>query len=316
MAKASKGKASESKQEPVIMQGPKLAVRVTNADQITPGGVISPRTKVAIVGFAPSSMTDVKAYFGDPNFEIWGINQLYISFPMIVQHATRWFQIHSRTEYNMALRDHNHHGWLAGSPPTPHENRFPIYMQVKEPDIPMSISFPKDAICDMFGRYFTNSISWEIALAIYETVKAREQGMTGFTDIHVYGVDMSTDAEYREQRPSCEYFIGWARALGINVFIPNKSDLCKTLWLYPFEDESPFRQKIDGRRQELRNRLQGLAAQEQQSHDERVSVLGALENMNYIEQTWCFSKKELQQLEGQGPKPAEEAPACDIEIEV
>jgi len=117
---------------------------------------------------------------------------------------------------------------------------------------------------------------------------------------------MATNDEYTEQRPSCEFFVGWARGAGINVYIPAKSDLCKTMWLYPFEDDSPFKQKIEGRRVELRNRMQGLSAQEQAVHDERISILGALDNMNYISQTWCLSRKELSLLKDQGmPSPPE-----------
>lgn len=292
-------------------------VWVTNGDKLIPGGIPSPKSKVAIVGFAPSSMTDVRPYFSDPAFEIWAINQLYVAFPAIVKAATRWFQIHTRREYDTALRDHNHHDWLAGKGRIPHNNNFPIYMQEPIPaDIPMAIPFPYKEITDYFGRYFTNSISWEIALAIYETVKAREMGLKGFTDIYIFGVDMATNDEYQEQRPSCEFFVGWARGAGINVYIPAKSDLCKTMWLYPFEDDSPFKQKIEGRRVELRTRMQNLAAQEQAMHDERVSILGALDNMNYISQTWCLSRKELSLLKDQGlPAPPEPSSTENLQVQ-
>lgn len=242
-----------------------------------PGGIPRTRKKVAIVGFAPSSMHDVRHFFDDPDFEIWGINQLYIAFPEIVKHATRWFQIHHRHSYDQAVRDHTHHQWLA------EQRGFPIYMQVKEPDIPMSIEFPKDLICQEFGRYFTNSISWEIALAIYE----------GFEAIHVYGVDMAQDDEYAHQRPSCEYFIGFARGRGISVYIPDKSDLCKTLWLYPYEDDSPFHVKMNSRRGELRERINMLASNEQALHDERLTLIGAIENMNYVQKCWAMGNKEM-----------------------
>lgn len=276
-------------EELTIEQQPKPYGMVTGGEYLIKGGIPRLRNKVAIVGFAPSSMTDVRPYFDDPSFEIWGLNQLTLAFPMMGQKATRWFQLHTRREYDMAVRDHSHHNWLA------EQKSFPIYMQERDPEIPMSVPFPKDMMLDKFGRYFTNSISWEIALAIHE----------GFSDIYIFGVDMATDQEYREQRPSCEYFVGWARALGINVFIPPKSDLCKTMWLYPFEDDSVFRQKIDGRRVELRNRLNGVAQSEQAAHDERLTLLGALENMNYIEQTWCGTVKELTILKNEGPKQAE-----------
>jgi hypothetical protein len=261
--------------QPVIEQ-PKILGMVTGGEYLAPEGIPRTRSKVAIVGFAPSSMEDAKVYFDDPDWEIWGLNQLYIQWPMIGEKATRWFQIHHRREYDIALRDHNHHDWLAKN------NKMPIYMQNKEPDIPTSVPFPKNEMIDMFGTYFTNSISWEIALAIYE----------GFETIAIFGVDMATDAEYREQRPSCEYFVGWGRALGITMYVPPQSDLCKSIWLYPFEDSAPFRQKIDGRRKELRARVDQISFQEQQAHDQRLQILGALENMNYIEMTWCWNNKE------------------------
>jgi len=235
------------------------------------------RKKVAIVGFAPSSMTDVRALFGDPDFEIWGLNQLYVSFPMITQYATRWFQIHNRQSYDQAVRDHKHHDWLAA------QTAFPIYMQKGEPDIPCAVTYPWQLMLNEFGDYFTNSISWEIALAIHE----------GFEAIHIYGVDMAQDEEYQNQRPSCEYFIGLARGGGIDVYVPAKSDLCKTMWLYPLEDDAKFRTKIEGRRVELRQRVDELAAQEAMCHDQRMQLIGALENMNYINKCWNVSSREM-----------------------
>jgi hypothetical protein len=253
------------------VERPKPLGIVTNGHLINDGQPIPRlRRKVAIVGFAPSSMELVRAFFGDPEFEIWSINQLYIAFPEIVKYTTRWFQIHPRTEYDTAVRDHKHHDWLQ------QQKDFPIYMQKQEPDVPMSIPFPRDEIVHEFGQYFTNSISWEIALAIQE----------GFEQIHIYGVDMATDEEYQDQRPSCEYFIGWARGRGIKVHVPTESDLLKAFWLYPFEDDSQFRGKIEGRRKELRTRVNQLANQEQGAHDTRLQMLGALENMNYVKRAF------------------------------
>ena len=118
-------------------------------------GTDMPRTrnKVAIVGFAPSSMMDVQHHFEDPDYEIWAINQLYVAFPVIVEHATRWFQIHHRHSYDQTVtRDHSHHDWLTK------QTKFPIYMQNKEPDVACSVPFPKDLIMKHFGNYFTTSI--------------------------------------------------------------------------------------------------------------------------------------------------------------
>lgn len=257
------------------------AVKAPELGYVT--GTNIPRTaeKVVIVGFAPSSMHDASAFFGDPNYEIWGLNQLYIVFPEIQKHATRWFQIHHRASYDANVRrDMSHHGWMQ------QVKDFPIYMQEQNQDVPMSVPFPRDMIEEAFNsRYFTNSISWEIALAVLE----------GFKEIHVYGVDMAQSSEYSFERPSVEYWLGIAAGRGIKVVLPDATDLLKTMWVYPFENPSPFRQKIDARRNELRQRAGQHAAAESSEHDARMQVLGALDNMNYIMYAWESSQKELVQ---------------------
>ena len=244
-------------------------------------GTNIPRTrkKVAIVGFAPSTMADVRFHFDDPDCEIWAINQLYVAFPEIVPHVTRWFQIHARSSYDKTVtRDHSHHKWMT------EQTTFPIYMQKKEPDIPCSIEFPKDMIMKEFGNYFTNSISWEIALAVHE----------GFEDIYMYGVDMATDSEYAYERPSVEYFIGIAKGRGIRFHVPDASDILKTMWLYPYEDSAPMRTKIESRRKELRARVNELNAQIQHLTQQRDGLHGALDNMIYIQKCWVETSRELE----------------------
>lgn len=243
-------------------------------------GTNIPRTRqnVAIVGFAPGSMTQVRAFFDDPNWEIWGINQLYITFPMMAEKATRWFQIHRRESYERNVdRDHSHHAWLQN------QRKFPIYMEEQQPDVPMSVAMPWQALIEKFGSYFTNSISWEIALAVHE----------GFKRIALYGIDMAQDNEYTYERPSVEYFLGWARGSGIEVIIPAESDLLKTMWIYPLENSNPFRERIEGRMRELRQRINQHAAAEQEAHDARMQLLGAEDNMSYIRRAWENSATEL-----------------------
>ena len=68
-------------------------------------------------------------------------------------------------------------------------------------DIPMSEKYPLDDIIESLKTdYFTNSISYMIAYAVY----------LGYESISVYGVDMAQEAEYAKERPSVEYFIGYA----------------------------------------------------------------------------------------------------------
>jgi len=257
----------------------KVYGKVTNGEYLPdfPDGVPRHRNKVAIVGFAPSCY-DVRILHDDPTWEIWGINQLYLQMPGLPEKSTRWFQIHHRESYDHAVRDHKHHDWLAA------QTMFPIYMQKREPDIPMSIPYPEKEMVEYFGDYWTNSISWMIALAIYER----------FEKLHLYGVDMATDEEYREQRPSCEWLIGWAQCqMGKeNIYIPAKSDLLKSVWRYPYEDDKPFRAKIDGRKTELRQRMLQTRGQKLNLHDQEMQLMGALDNMDYILKTWSNTVRE------------------------
>jgi len=251
---------------------------MTNTDVLEGGPIPRTRKKVAIVGFAPSTMTDARSIFTEPNFEVWGINQLYVAFPMIAEYATRWFQFHHRSSYQEAIRDHDHHSWLRD---WSNKKKRPVYMMSREPDIPYSVEFPRNEIKKLIRTYFTNTISWLIALAEYE----------GFEGIHIYGVDMAQDEEYKEQRPSVEYYLGRVdntciysesceKAKRRQLFVPAGCDLLKNMWEYPFEDHQPFRQRIDSRRQELRNRANEARDFETKSRDARIQRLGIIEYIN------------------------------------
>jgi hypothetical protein len=254
------------------------------------------KNKVAIVGFAPSSMFDVKYLFDQDDVEIWGLNQLYIAWRPnqedFMKKVTRWFQIHHKHDYEAAVgRDHSHHGWLGDR-----LSEFGVmcYMQHLVPEIPMSVPFLegkdgapciKDMITSRYGTYFTNSISWMLVVAILETALAREHGGVGFEHIHIYGVDMAQGGfgmgnEYSYQRPSVEYFVGIARGMGIKVYVPEKCDLLKAMWMYPFESDCSMRVKMDARRQELQGRVNQTRQQFEQCRGEAEHLAGEVNSLN------------------------------------
>jgi hypothetical protein len=103
--------------------------------------------------------------------------------------------------------------------------------------VPNAVLYPIDEIIKTFGNYFTNTISYMIALAL----------ISDFDEIHILGVDMAVDSEYAWQRPSCEYFIGLARGMGKKVYIPETCDLLKTRYLYAFHElrEMAFNKKLN-----------------------------------------------------------------------
>ena len=167
-------------------------------------GTVSPKRKVAIVGFAPT--TRHQAPFFDDEFEIWGLNELYMFIPRF----DRWFEMHRRDEFENSIRNNRHLEWLR-------QCEKPIYMQVHFDDIPRSVEYPKERMVKAFGNYFRSTFNYMLALAIDEQ----------FTHIHLYGIDLISKGEYIEQRPSGEYFLGIARGRGIEVRVPPDSSLLR-----------------------------------------------------------------------------------------
>ena len=220
--------------------------------------VIRDKKRVAIVGFAP---TWPMAPFKDPEVEIWGLNESHMIFPRI----DVLFELHGRKEIEQKERDkekQQHLNWLRAA-------KIPLFMQQHYEDIPNSIPYPREWVQKTLGErclgpgqqetYFTNSISWEIALAI----------LLGFEEILLYGVNMANDEEYASQRPSVEYFIGMARGAGIKVFVPDQSDICKSWTLYGFDDElsssiakrvKHFIDENQGKRQQLQATVESEVA--------------------------------------------------------
>lgn len=230
------------------------------------------RTKVAILGFTETWRL---APFQDPDFEIWGLNELY----MFIPRWDRWFEIHDRAIYqNDRNRTHEHILRLQ-------QMTCPIYMQQHWDDIPASVPYPLQAMSQMFPNpcpealpYYNNSISYMLALAIAE----------GFKEIHIYGVDMSHDTEYMNQRPSCEYFIGIAQGMGIKLYIPSEADLLKTPFLYGFQQQaaSAFDRELTEKENDMQNKFNQATAQLQQMVEQRAAFMGALQHVQHMRKNW------------------------------
>jgi hypothetical protein len=182
------------------------------------------RDKVAIIGFAPSR---VLAPFADDSFDIWGINDLWFAMNGPECRWDRWFDIHNdKVLHNNPRTGEKHWEWLK------RVNDMPVYMLKKYDEVPASVKFPLEELVEHFsddegfsGDYFTNSISFMIALAVYEA----------YSEIHVYGVNMLGSDEYEYQRPCVEYWVGFAKGRGIKCVIPKESSLLKADKRYGYE---------------------------------------------------------------------------------
>jgi hypothetical protein len=245
---------------------------------------------VVIVGFADGHRDH--ADWGQ-EAEFWGLNRLHAVLED--KPWTRWFELHSLENFYGAEGprgfDEEHVTFLR-------EFGGPVYIRPQDLNvaegwgIPNAVPYPIERIMQSNIPYFTNSVSWLLALAI---------GME-FKQIQMFGVDMAQDtlvqAEYAEQRPSCEYFLGLAVGKGIDIVLPPGSDLLKSNALYGFTDDV-HRDKLLARLQELGQRKENIRGEMQQKQAEaawlqsRISELdGAMQEVQYNTRNLMTPKAE------------------------
>lgn len=241
------------------------------------------KTKVKKVAIVGTAMTYKDAPYSDPSWELWGLNDHWNNMPR----ATRWFE----ANYEAAKKTPVSHqpnitrlDWLKKCP-------IPVYMEEHYEDVPMSVRYPFEEINDWIseidpcGRdYFTNSVSFMIALAIYE----------GFDVIHLYGVDMAVGSEYQNQRPSCEFWVGIAKGRGIKFYIPDQSDLLKTMAVYGrSKKREPFLLKLMDRKKFQENQVAQINAEIAKRQDEiqrmsatKFQYMGAIADVEQTLKVW------------------------------
>jgi hypothetical protein len=227
------------------------------------------KDKVCIIGFADSK---TQAPYDDPAFEFWCVNEMW--YDKSVKKCDVLFELHDYKWICEGKRMKEHIKWLRDN------KDVPVFMQKHFDDIPMSFPLPRQEIIDRFGSYFTNTISWEIALAIH----------LGFKEIRIYGVNMANEIEYSSQRPSCEYFIGLARGLGIEVYVPPESDLLKSMYLYGFEDGelSIMSAKMDAFIKEQDQRAGAMNGQINQAAATLNQAIGAKHAAEYFKKSFIY----------------------------
>lgn len=166
------------------------------------------RKTVAILGMAES--TRELAPFDDLDVEIWGVNESASNRgphgkPWL-RRWDRWFQMHKKFDYSRSnnQNDPEHWAWLRAA------TGKPIYLQETDPEVPAGVQYPKDAIVAKYLKsyirvgdtkpieYFKSSAAYQLALA----------GLEDFQRVEVYGIEMSFETEYKDQRPNFEFWCG------------------------------------------------------------------------------------------------------------
>jgi len=186
---------------------------------------------VAIVGNASATLPYAKYSKAD---EFWSMNHLLL-FQLPngdIPRVDRLFEIHEENWFRRKeLNESAEKYWDF----LQQEHPFPIYMHDVHPAVPSSVKYPKDEIVstllagfrDSAGEireFFTSSVAWMFALAIYE----------GFDRIELYGCEMQYGTEYFYQQPGGTFWIGLALGRGIDVVLHEKSTLCRAK-LYGYE---------------------------------------------------------------------------------
>jgi hypothetical protein len=195
--------------------------------------------RVAIVGTAPSW---INAPWDDLSIEIWGLNDGYMcrdAHGQGMRRATRWYDLHpldkmwfrdpKKREVHINeipkghyVRPEGHVEWLKTQAVT-----IPVYLQAEPPsDWPANAHrFPVEAVKERFGNYWASGPSYMLAQALME----------GYTEIQIFGIHLSTQAEYLEQRPNFEHLLGIAKGMGVKVLMAEASPLLKHGWAYGYE---------------------------------------------------------------------------------
>jgi len=197
------------------------------------------KKSVALVGFA--STTRDLAPWDDPNIEIWGLNKAHEHDWM--KRADAWFQLHS-ISYLSKCRgqtesDRKHWDWMC------EKHDFPIYCAEKYPEFPSSVRYPIEEVRRKYGNFYTSTFAYQAAFAI----------LKGYERVEAYGFEMDAGTEYRYQRDSAEYFLGYMQDSGIEIYMPSNCPLLHGK-LYAFNNvDIGLRQLYEFREAELKRQF-------------------------------------------------------------
>jgi hypothetical protein len=257
------------------------------------------RKKIALVGY---TMSRADAPWGDPAWDDIGCNNLHIQIPEQWPQATGWHNLH---RWKDIVVDPAHVEWLQST--TVPVFMFPEAIAAAAKDgyeFPTVVPFPYLEIIDTFSgrltgnRYFTNSIAWMIAFSIVRLVEA---GVDDTSEIALYGIDLAQQTEYVVERPCVEYWLAVAECSGIKVTVAPTADILKCAGLYGVDEGvADLAVKLFGRRDELVKQLEErVAVHEELRSNMEVNryhehmIRGALENTNYIIQSWLQSPGDV-----------------------
>ena len=189
--------------------------------------------RIAIVGTAPSWKA---CPWNDPTLFIVSLNDAYsLGLPRV----DAWFDQHPFS--HMYFRPANQRVINAAEIPAGFYVRpeghleqlramaktIPVFLQDHPPaGWPANAQrFPIEEYTKKYGSWWASGPSYMVAWAI-------EQGCE---ELHIYGIHLSTEQEYRDQADNFCHFLGIARGKGIRIVMAEESPLLKSKWQYAYE---------------------------------------------------------------------------------
>jgi hypothetical protein len=144
--------------------------------------------------------------------EVWGVNQVY----RMAKRLDKLFITDGRYRPN---------GEVAWKWDELNSLEIPIVSLHRFPEIKKLVRYPYNKIVERFQtEFFTNSICYMIAYALYKN----------YEKISMYGIDMATSMEYILERGGIEFWVGYAKGLGVKIENTNGSMVCKTPMGIPY----------------------------------------------------------------------------------
>lgn len=240
--------------------------------------------KIALLGTASSSME--MAPFDDHSWSIWACSPG--AFPLCARKRSDcWFEPHR---------------WMPTAPGLPGapgtkpwfsadfhtflgSHKGPVFMSEVQKTIPSSVRIPYEDLIAKYGPYFwTSTLTYMIAMAIDQLQDRATRGEQ--VAIGLWGVDMAGTEEWAYQRPGCQHFVGLAMSLGINVVLPQESDLMRPPTMYGIGEHNPRHIALLARKAVAEAQKNQLTQQFEMAKQQLNTINGSLQELEHVLQSW------------------------------
>ncbi len=113
--------------------------------------------------------------------------------------------------------------------------------------------------------------------------------------IAIFGIDMNSAEEYAKQRAGFQHFMDIAEQHGIHLLAPDESDILQPPPLYGYDRTSAMVRKLVVRKKEYADRMDLLKRKVEGYAQQIASLKGAIEEIEYMENTWtgCYGEPAI-----------------------